>query len=182
MTHNPLQDRVAVVTGASSGIGAAVARALAGEGARVALAARRKDRLLSVQSDIETRNGAAESLIHPTDVTDRTQVQDLMSHTESELGPVDILVNCAGVMYYTMMKNLHEDEWERTVDVCCKGLLHCVGATLTGMLSQDLRVISSTYPRTPAGRSFRGSRSTLGVSSLWRRSRRVCGWRRPAPG
>ncbi len=137
MTSSPLQGQVAVVTGASSGIGAAVARTLAGEGAHVALAARRKDRLLSVQSDIKTRNSASGCFVHPTDVTDRTQVQELISHTETELGPVDILVNCAGVMYYTLMQNLHEDEWERTVDVCCKGLLHCVGATLAGMLSRE---------------------------------------------
>ena len=48
------------------------------------------------------------------------QVKALISRAESELGPVDILVNCAGLMYYTMMKNLHEDEWERQIDVNCK--------------------------------------------------------------
>lgn len=136
MTDSPLHDRVAVVTGASSGIGAAITHALAREGAHVTLAARRKDRLLSVQADLEAQNGAAKSLVHPTDVTDRTQVRELVARTEEALGPVDVLVNAAGVMYYTLMQNLHEDEWERTVDVCCKGLLHCIGATLNGMLSR----------------------------------------------
>lgn len=102
------------MTGASSGIGAAVARALAYEGACVALAARRKDALLEVQAGLE---GEAKTLVLPTDVTDRRQVKSLVSRTEEELGPVDVLVNCAGVMYYTLMKNLHEDDWERTVDV-----------------------------------------------------------------
>jgi NADP-dependent 3-hydroxy acid dehydrogenase YdfG len=129
-----LKGRCAVVTGASSGIGAAVARALAHEGAHVALAARREDALLEVRSSIENEATGARTLISPTDVTDRQQVKALVALTERQLGPVDILVNCAGVMYYTLMENLREDEWERTVDVLCKGMLHCVGATLQGML------------------------------------------------
>lgn len=133
MDNNSLQNRVAVVTGASSGIGAAVARALADEGMKVALAARRKTALLEVQ---ESLNGNTESLIVPTDVTDREQVRDLVTLTEEELGPVDVLVNCAGVMYYTLMQNLREDEWEQTVDVLCKGMLNCVGAVLQSMLDR----------------------------------------------
>ena len=133
MSAGLLRDKVAVVTGASSGIGAAVARALAGEGVRVALAARRKEALLEVQT---TLGDEAESIICATDVTERDQVQDLFVLTERELGPVDVLVNCAGVMYYTLMKNLHEDDWERTVDVNCKGTLNCIGATLGGMLDR----------------------------------------------
>jgi NADP-dependent 3-hydroxy acid dehydrogenase YdfG len=72
----------------------------------------------------------------PTDVIDRRQVKSLIARTEEELGPVDILVNCAGVMFYSLMKNLHEDDWERTVDVLCKGMLNCVGAVLGGMLDR----------------------------------------------
>jgi NADP-dependent 3-hydroxy acid dehydrogenase YdfG len=131
---NGLQGKVAVVVGASSGIGAAVARALAREGAHVALAARRKPELLEVQESLE--GAGSRSLISVTDVTDRDQVKDLVALTEDELGPVDILVNCAGVMYYTLMKNLREDEWEQTVDVLCKGMLNCVGAVLDGMLDR----------------------------------------------
>jgi NADP-dependent 3-hydroxy acid dehydrogenase YdfG len=132
-----LRDKVAVVTGASSGIGAAVAGALASEGAHVALAARRKDALLEVQAGLDHRGGGeAKSLVVPTDVTDREQTKELVSRTEEELGAFDVLVNCAGVMYFTMMKNLREDDWERTVDVNCKGALNCVGAVLGGMLSR----------------------------------------------
>lgn len=130
---NALRDRVAVVTGASSGIGAAVARALSREGAHVSLAARRKPELLEVQSSLE---GTGRSMIYPTDVTDRSQVKELVAETEDDLGSVDFLVNCAGVMYFTLMKNLREDEWERTVDVLCKGMLNCVGAVLGGMLER----------------------------------------------
>ena len=123
------------MAGASSGIGAAVARALSQEGAHVALAARRKPELLEVQEGLEGENGSM-SLISVTDVSDRGQVKDLVALTEDELGPVDILVNCAGVMYYTLMKNLREDEWEQTVDVLCKGMLNCVGSVLGGMLDR----------------------------------------------
>ena len=121
------------MTGASSGIGAAVSRALAREGAPVALAARRKDALLEVQASLD---GGAKSLVVPTDVTDRRQVKSLVARAEAELGPVGVLVNCAGVMYYTLMRNLHEDEWDQTVEVLCKGMLNCVGAVLGGMLER----------------------------------------------
>jgi NADP-dependent 3-hydroxy acid dehydrogenase YdfG len=127
------QNRVAVVTGASSGIGAAVARALDAGGAHVALAARREDALLEVREGFA---GQARSIIVPTDVTDREQVSALVRRAESELGRVEILVNCAGVMYYTLMKNLREEEWERTVEVNCKGAINCVGAVLPGMLER----------------------------------------------
>ena len=124
-----------MVTGASSGIGAAVARALNAEGASVALAARREEVLLEVQSGLDDRPGQR-SIIVPTDVTDGEQVRSLVGHAENDLGPVGILVNCAGVMYYTMMKNLREEEWERTVEVNCKGAINCVGAALPGMLER----------------------------------------------
>ncbi|KAL1995214.1 hypothetical protein VTN49DRAFT_1401 [Thermomyces lanuginosus] len=127
----PLSGRVAVVTGASSGIGAAVATALAKEGCHVALAARRLDALEALKRKI---SGSGKILIRQTDVTNRAQVEALFAAVDAELGPVDILVSCAGVMYYTMMANVQFDEWERTVDVNCKGLLHCLASTVPGML------------------------------------------------
>jgi NAD(P)-dependent dehydrogenase (short-subunit alcohol dehydrogenase family) len=92
-----------VVTGASSGIGAAVARALAREGAYVALAARREDALLEVQAGLEGRGGEVRSMVAATDVADRDQVKSLVARTEEELGPIDVLVNCARMMYYTLV-------------------------------------------------------------------------------
>ena len=136
MNFESLQDRIAVVTGASSGIGAAVACALSREGAHVALAARRADALREVQAGLDRQHGAAKSLVVPTDVADRQQVKALVAHTEQELGPVDIIVNCAGVMFYTLMRNLYEEDWERMVDVNCRGMLNCVGAVLPGMLAR----------------------------------------------
>jgi NADP-dependent 3-hydroxy acid dehydrogenase YdfG len=125
-----------VVTGASSGIGAAVARALAREGTHVALAARREDTLLEIQAALDERRDEVKSLVAATDVTDRGQVKSLVARAENELGPVEILVNCAGIMYYTLMKNLHEDDWEWTIEVNCKGALNCIGAVLEGMLTR----------------------------------------------
>ena len=92
-----------MVTGASSGIGAAVARALAREGTHVALAARREDTLLEIQAALDERRDEVKSLVAATDVTDRGQVKSLVARAENELGPVEILVNCAGIMYYTLV-------------------------------------------------------------------------------
>jgi NADP-dependent 3-hydroxy acid dehydrogenase YdfG len=129
-----LSGLVAVVTGASSGIGAATALALAREGAHVALAARRIEALESLKKRLGTHGGKV--LVHQTDVTKKEQVESLVRATEAALGPVDVLVSCAGVMYFTMMANVKTDEWERTVDVNCKGLLHCLSSTVPSMLSR----------------------------------------------
>ncbi|KAF8859614.1 nonribosomal peptide synthetase 10 [Acephala macrosclerotiorum] len=129
-----LSGLVAVITGASSGIGAATAAALAREGAHVALAARRTDALESVKKRLTTYGGKV--IVHQTDVTKKEQVESLVRATEEALGAVDILVSCAGVMYFTMMANVQTDQWEQTVDVNCKGLLHCLSSTVPGMLSR----------------------------------------------
>ena len=128
-----LRGRVIVVTGASSGIGAATAKMLSGEGAKVALAARREDALAGAQAGLED---GSTSLVLPTDVTNRGQVKALVERAEAELGPVGALVNCAGVMYFTLMQNVRADEWDRTVEVNCKGALNCVGAVLPGMVER----------------------------------------------
>jgi NADP-dependent 3-hydroxy acid dehydrogenase YdfG len=144
-----LEGRVAVVTGASSGIGAAVARALSAEGAHVALAARRVADLEAVDRGLE-RAADARSLVQPTDVTDAGQVTALFTATGERLGPVDVLVSCAGVMYFTLMVNAEVDQWERTVDVNCKGLLNCLAAVVPDMVrrgSGHIAVISSDAGR-----------------------------------
>jgi NADP-dependent 3-hydroxy acid dehydrogenase YdfG len=130
----PLSGQVAVVTGASSGIGAAVAEALAKQGCSVALGARRKDVLESVKRKVESHG--VKCIIVSTDVTNKAQTEALIKAANDELGPVDILVACAGVMYFTMMANVQTDEWERTVDVNCKGILNSLSSTVPGMLSR----------------------------------------------
>ena len=108
-----------------------MARAVGAEGGRVALAARRETALRETAATVE-----GECIIVPTDVTDAGGVRASIEKTEAELGPVDALVNCAGVMYYTLMKNARRKEWDWTVEVNCKGALNCVGAVLPGMLER----------------------------------------------
>lgn len=131
-----LHGKVAVVTGASSGIGAATAAALAREGCHLVLAARRTDALERVKRRLTIREGKV--IIQQTDVTDAKQVKALFQAAEDELGPVDILVSCAGVMYFTMMANVQTEEWDRTVDVNCKGLLHALSSAVPSMLSRGI--------------------------------------------
>jgi len=130
-----LSDAAAIITGASSGIGEATARLLADDGAAVALAARREERLTGLQADIEDEGGTA--IVVPTDVTDRAQVQELADATLDAFGSIDVLVNNAGIMPLSLMKNCHEEEWEQMVDVNVKGVLHGIGAVLPVMLDQE---------------------------------------------
>ncbi|EST05382.1 Acyl carrier protein-like protein [Kalmanozyma brasiliensis GHG001] len=136
----PLRGKVAIVTGASSGIGAAVAKALIKEGAHVALAARRVEALETLKSDLVKLSRAPTSVqggkvhVHKTDVVARDQVESLMQTTTDVLGPIDIIVSCAGVMYFTMMHNVQVNEWEQTVDVNCKGLLNVLSTALPRLL------------------------------------------------
>ncbi|KAK5155245.1 hypothetical protein LTS14_006200 [Recurvomyces mirabilis] len=129
-----LTGKVVVITGASSGIGAAVAAALAREGCHLCLGARRTDALETVKKRLAVREGKV--IVRQTDVTDGEQVESMVQAAEEELGPVDILVSCAGVMYFTMMANAHSEEWDRTVDVNCRGLLHCVSSVVPPMLER----------------------------------------------
>jgi NADP-dependent 3-hydroxy acid dehydrogenase YdfG len=143
-----LDGRVAVITGASSGIGMATARALAAEGAHVVLAARRQERLESVQRSIYEARGTAMAVI--ADVTRRDNLRAVVERAENEYGPVDILVNNAGIMLLSQMRKLREEEWERMIDVNLKGVLNGIAAVLDGMLARgrgDIITISSDAGR-----------------------------------
>jgi NADP-dependent 3-hydroxy acid dehydrogenase YdfG len=129
-----LEGRVALVTGASSGIGAAVARALAAEGAAVGLGARRIERLEAVVREIQAAGGRA--LPHRTDVTRREDVEGFAAAVRTEFGRLDVLVNNAGVMPLSPMTELRVDEWERMLDVNVKGVLYGIAAVLPTMLEQ----------------------------------------------
>ncbi|CAC5390928.1 Uncharacterized oxidoreductase SA2266,Uncharacterized oxidoreductase Lmo0432,Uncharacterized oxidoreductase SAR2567,Uncharacterized oxidoreductase SACOL2488,Uncharacterized oxidoreductase Lin0452,Uncharacterized oxidoreductase SSP0419 [Staphylococcus saprophyticus subsp. saprophyticus ATCC 15305 _ NCTC 7292],Uncharacterized oxidoreductase SH0585 [Mytilus coruscus] len=131
---NSLAGKVAIVTGASSGIGKATGIALAKAGVKVALAARRIDKLQEVAKQISKNGGV--SICVETDVTKRDQIKVLVQETITKLGPVDILVNNAGVWYYSLMQNQMEDLWEEQIDVNIKGLTNCAAAVLDGMIKQ----------------------------------------------
>ena len=123
-----LQGTVALVTGASSGIGAATASALAAQGATVALAARRRAQLEELATRI--REGGGTALVLECDVTDRDQAAAAVERTVAELGRLDTLVNNAGVMLLGPAADAPLDEWQRMVDLNVLGLLYCAHAAL----------------------------------------------------
>jgi NADP-dependent 3-hydroxy acid dehydrogenase YdfG len=126
-----LDGRVAVVTGASSGIGEATAATLAREGASVALAARRRDRLEDLAKRISDEGGRA--AVFEVDVADEDQARRLILDSEERLGGLDILINNAGLMLLGPVQDANTDEWRRMVDVNCLGLLYCTHAALPVM-------------------------------------------------
>ncbi|WP_448561955.1 SDR family oxidoreductase [Trichothermofontia sp.] len=134
MTNLKLQSKVAIVTGASSGIGEATALALASEGAKVAIAARRKERLHHLADRIHRQGGQA--LVLPTDMTNEIQIRQMVETTEKEWGRVDILVNNAGVMLLGPLVGADTSEWRRMVDVNLMGLMYTTHAVLPLMKSQ----------------------------------------------
>jgi NADP-dependent 3-hydroxy acid dehydrogenase YdfG len=133
LTTEDLSDTVALVTGASSGIGEATALALARHGAAVALAARRSDRLDELAGRIADAGGRA--LAIEADITDRAQAEATVQRTVSELGRLDTLVNNAGVMLLGPIENAPIDEWERMIEINVNGLLYCAHAALGHLLA-----------------------------------------------
>ena len=127
-----LDRAVALITGASSGIGAATARALAAQGAAVALAARRKERLEQLAE--ETTRDGGRALVIETDVTDNTQAQGAVERTVTELGRLDILINNAGVMLLGPIENAPIEEWDQMVRLNVLGLLYAGHAALPHLL------------------------------------------------
>ena len=133
MPAAPLAGTAALVTGASSGIGEATALALAEQGAAVALAARRIDRLDAVARGIVDAGGTA--LAIEADVSDRGQAEGAVARTVSELGRLDILINNAGLMLLGPAVDADIDEWRRMLDVNVDGVLYCAHAALPHLLS-----------------------------------------------
>jgi NADP-dependent 3-hydroxy acid dehydrogenase YdfG len=127
-----LSDRVAIVTGASSGIGEATAIALARRNARVVLAARRDERLRELAKRIVAEGGHA--LATPCDVTDLESVRSTARTTLRTFGRIDILINNAGVMPLAPMASCRFEDWDRAIDVNLRGALYCIGAVLPAML------------------------------------------------
>jgi NADP-dependent 3-hydroxy acid dehydrogenase YdfG len=127
-----LAGTVALVTGASSGIGAATARRIAAHGASVALVARRRDRLETLSSEIETTGGTA--LVVEADISDRTQAQEAVKRTVARFGRLDTLVNNAGLMLLGPVVGADIDEWDRMIAINNQGLLYTTHAALPHLL------------------------------------------------
>jgi NADP-dependent 3-hydroxy acid dehydrogenase YdfG len=138
-----LNGTVALVTGASSGIGAATARALAAHGAAVALVARRKDRLDDLVAEIRQSGGTA--LAVQADISDRAQADAAVAQTVQSLGRLDTLVNNAGLMLIGPVVGADTDEWDRMIKINVQGLLNTTHAALPHLLEaaeQDPRRVA----------------------------------------
>ncbi|ATN37199.1 oxidoreductase (plasmid) [Rhizobium sp. ACO-34A] len=131
MTDN-IENKVVVITGASSGLGAETARHLVRAGAKVVLGARRLDRLETLANEL----GLGSEAIYTMDVTDRQQVKALVDHAVKTHGRIDVLINNAGLMPHSPLDRLKVDEWERMVDVNIKGVLYGIAAALPYMQEQ----------------------------------------------
>ncbi len=131
MTEN-IKDKVVVITGASSGLGAETARQLVKNGARVVLGARRVDRLEALAEEL----GLGKDAILGADVADAAQVQALVDKAIASHGRIDVMINNAGVMPLAPLELLQIKEWHHVIDINIKGVLHGVAAALPYMKTQ----------------------------------------------
>ncbi|MFO7483934.1 SDR family oxidoreductase [Oceanibaculum nanhaiense] len=127
-------DKIILITGASSGIGAGIARELGRAGAKLMLGARRTDRLASLAREINFEGGDA--AISRLDVTDRADMAAFAEGARQTWGRVDVIVNNAGVMPLSPMAAMKVEEWDRMVDVNIKGVLHGIAAVLPEMTAR----------------------------------------------
>ncbi len=127
-----IQDKVVVITGASSGLGEATARALAKNGAKLVLGARRMDRLKALATELSLGDKAAVQ----TDVANYDQVKHLVDHAVKTHGRVDVLLNNAGLMPLSPLDRLKIEDWDRMIDVNIKGVLYGIAAALPHMKQQ----------------------------------------------
>lgn len=145
MTRN-IENKVVVITGASSGLGEATARLLSQQGAVVVLAARRADRIESLAEELNNQGGKA--LAVSTDVIDRDQVKGLVEKAVQTFGRIDVMLNNAGLMPLAPLEKLKVDEWDQMIDVNLKGVLNGIAAALPYMQEQKsghIINVSSVY-------------------------------------
>jgi NADP-dependent 3-hydroxy acid dehydrogenase YdfG len=126
-----IKDKVVVITGASSGLGEATARLLARRGAKLVLAARRKERLDRLAGEL--RRAGAQVATVAADVSRRADVDALAAAALRDFGRIDVLVNNAGIMPLAPLDKLKVDEWDRMIDVNIKGVLYGIAAVLPSM-------------------------------------------------
>jgi NADP-dependent 3-hydroxy acid dehydrogenase YdfG len=163
-----LAGRVALVTGASSGIGEAAAAALAAAGARVAVCARRADRLAALAKRIAEAGGGT-ALALPADITDEAAAQRVVDATVTRLGRIDILVNAAGIIEAGGVENADTAQWRRVIDVNLLATLYTCKAAIAPMRAQgggDIVNISSTAGRRAAAKFGPYSTSKFGLTAM----------------
>ncbi|WP_417642699.1 SDR family oxidoreductase [Enterobacter kobei] len=130
-----MTNKVILITGASSGIGAGIAREMAKTDAVLLLGARREDRLAALAEEL--RFNGAEVEVKALDVTDRQSVEAFAAFALEKWGRIDVIVNNAGIMPLSPMASLNVDEWDQMVDVNIKGVLYGIAAVLPSMLARE---------------------------------------------
>lgn len=130
-----LNGKVVIITGASSGIGNAIAKQLGTKGAKLVLAARREDRLISLAEEVKKSGGQA--VYKVTDVRNKQQVIDLAAYAVEQFGRIDALVNNAGIMPSGFLNIDTSNEWDDLIDINIKGVLYNIGAVLPYMRKQQ---------------------------------------------
>lgn len=132
--ENNVENKVVLITGASSGIGEATARLLAARGAKVVLGARRTEKLETIVGDIRQAGGDAD--FQRLDVADTRSVEDFVAFAQQRFGRIDALFNNAGIMPLSPMSALKTDEWDAIIDINIKGVLNGIAAVLPIMEAQ----------------------------------------------
>jgi NADP-dependent 3-hydroxy acid dehydrogenase YdfG len=157
-----IANKVILITGGSTGIGAETARLLAARGARVAIAARRKDRLDAVVAAIAEEGGEARA--YTLDVTEKAQVASVVANVIEDFGRLDVLINNAGLMPIRPMAEANTDEWDAMIDVNLKGTLYGIAAVLPGFLAQhsghiiNLSSVAGIKVFAPGGTVYSGTK------------------------
>ena len=156
MAPNSIENKVIVITGASSGLGEATARRLAAHGAKLVLGARRIERLKALSAELGLGADAAVQ----TDVTHCEQVQRLVDAAAKTHGRIDVLLNNAGLMPHSPLERLKITDWDRMIDVNLKGVLYGIAAALPHMKAQKaaLRWCDSSARRRQPARRRRDAR------------------------
>ncbi|MFH1033989.1 MAG: 3-oxoacyl-ACP reductase FabG [Pseudomonadota bacterium] len=172
-----LKDKVAIITGAAQGIGAAAARRLAAEGADLALCDLNSQRLEEVAAQVRGLGRRCLALVGS--VSDRAFVQDLVGRAIAELGKLDILVNNAGIIRDAIGHKLSEEQWDQVIEVNLKGAFNCLQACMIPMREQGGGAIInlSSVSRYGAVGQFNYAASKAGVVGLTRAAARELGGR-----
>ncbi|OWT72770.1 MULTISPECIES: SDR family oxidoreductase [unclassified Achromobacter] len=160
--NNGIENKVILITGGSTGLGAATAKFLAARGAKVAVAARRKEKLDAVVAQITAAGGTARA--YELDVTDKAQVEAVVAATVRDFGKVDVLINNAGLMPIRPMAEVNTDEWDAMIDVNLKGTLYGIAAVLPRFFAQgdghiiNLSSVAGVKVFAPGGTVYSGTK------------------------
>ncbi|WP_206243871.1 SDR family oxidoreductase [Novosphingobium terrae] len=164
-----IENKVILITGGNGGLGAETARLLAARGAKVAIAARRKDRLDEVAAQIARQGGTVRS--YALDVTDKAQVEAVVAGVVADFGRIDVLINNAGLMPIRPMAEVNTDEWDAMIDVNLKGTLYGIAAVLPRFLAQNaghiinLSSVAGIKVFAPGGTVYSGTKFAVSAIS-----------------